>query len=144
MAYYVFYNEDVGSGLVGVATSVDVDDAWGFALQAGVDVAIGGNWSLNLDVKKIFLDTDVDWALAGGGKIVANDLDIALNEAQRRGHFVGDTGNHLAQRGHLAGVDQLPLEGLKTTELFAKGLVFLVQDPARTTLTDGHQAKSDQ
>jgi outer membrane protein len=33
--------------------------SWGLAVQAGVDVPIGGGWLLNLDVKKVKLDTDV-------------------------------------------------------------------------------------
>ena len=76
VTYIAFFDEDVGSGLTGVATGVDIDDAWGFALQAGVDIALGGNWHFNADVKKIFLNTDVTWQLAGGGNIVADvDLD---------------------------------------------------------------------
>jgi outer membrane protein len=33
--------------------------SWGLAVQAGVDVPIGGGWLLNLDVKKVKLETDV-------------------------------------------------------------------------------------
>ncbi len=40
--------------------SMDIDDAFGFTLQAGVDVALGGGWYLNADVKKTWLDTDWD------------------------------------------------------------------------------------
>ncbi len=47
--YTIFYGE--GGGLAGFDVKNDV----GFALQAGVDYAISGPWSLNLDVKKIFL-----------------------------------------------------------------------------------------
>lgn len=31
----------------------------GGALQAGVDIALNKNWSLNFDLKKIYLKTDV-------------------------------------------------------------------------------------
>ncbi len=34
-------------------------DSWGAALQAGVDVPLSRNWSLNLDVKKVQIRTDV-------------------------------------------------------------------------------------
>lgn len=47
--YTIFYGE--GGGLSGF----DVKNAFGVALQAGVDYAISGPWSLNFDVKKLFL-----------------------------------------------------------------------------------------
>jgi outer membrane protein len=69
--YTFFYNEDAASG--SPVTSVHYDNHIGYALQAGVDYAIGGNWSVNLDVKKIFLKTDVS---LNGGAIKADvDLD---------------------------------------------------------------------
>lgn len=37
-------------------TSLDVHNAFGFALQAGFDYMINRNWGLNFDVKKLFLD----------------------------------------------------------------------------------------
>ena len=37
---------------------VKLDDGFGYALQAGVDVALQGPWSANLDVKKVFFETD--------------------------------------------------------------------------------------
>jgi outer membrane protein len=37
---------------------LSVDDGFGVALQAGVDVATSGAWSLNLDAKKVFFETD--------------------------------------------------------------------------------------
>ncbi|WP_448205905.1 OmpW/AlkL family protein [Azospirillum sp. sgz302134] len=60
--YTFFYREDAsnnrnGKGLA--ITSTDYENRFGWALQAGVDVALAGNWSLNFDVKKIFLKTDV-------------------------------------------------------------------------------------
>jgi len=35
-------------------------NSFGPALQAGIDVPIGGGWLLNADVKKVWLSTDVD------------------------------------------------------------------------------------
>lgn len=70
--YAVFYNEKVGAGL----SSVNYDNAWGVALQAGFDYALGGNWFLNADVKKIFLNTDVTVRTNAGATIKADtDLD---------------------------------------------------------------------
>lgn len=52
-----FYNEDVPGDVV---TEVDYDTAAGFALQGGIDIPMGHEgWLLNLDVKKVFLNTDV-------------------------------------------------------------------------------------
>jgi outer membrane protein len=40
-------------------------DSWGFALQAGVDYKIDKNWSLNLDVKKVQIRSDLNAAATG-------------------------------------------------------------------------------
>ena len=52
--YTIFYGKDEPSG-----TTVDYDNAFGWALQAGVDIPIDEHWSLNADVKQVFLSTDV-------------------------------------------------------------------------------------
>lgn len=60
--YTLFYRESAANtaNSAGLAiTNTDYKNRFGFALQAGVDVALTGAWSLNLDVKKIFLKTDV-------------------------------------------------------------------------------------
>jgi outer membrane protein len=44
-------------------------------VQAGVDVKLSGNWSLNFDVKKIRLRSDV---LIGGAKASAVRVDPVL------------------------------------------------------------------
>lgn len=49
----VFYGGDDKNGF-----TVDLDNGFGTALQAGVDIALKGPWSLNLDAKKVFFDTD--------------------------------------------------------------------------------------
>lgn len=68
--YTFFYNEDAPGGGV---TSVDYDNHIGYALQAGADYAISGPWSVNVDVKKIFLRTNVS---VNGGAITGKvDLD---------------------------------------------------------------------
>ena len=55
--------------------TVDIDSAFGFTLQAGVDVSLGDGWYLNADVKKTWIDTDVTWKNAGATAITA-DLDV--------------------------------------------------------------------
>lgn len=57
--YTLFYDE--GNGAQDVR-SVNYDNEFGWALQAGFDMdmeALGDNTSLNVDVKKVFLETDV-------------------------------------------------------------------------------------
>lgn len=50
--YMLFYSEKDFSGF-----GLKVDDGFGYALEAGVDVAIRDQWSVNVDVKKVFFDT---------------------------------------------------------------------------------------
>lgn len=66
--YTFYYDEDAGS-----QQRLETEDAFGIALQAGVDVPLQGNWGWNFDVKKIYLDADSKW---NNGAIVGNiDLD---------------------------------------------------------------------
>ncbi|NWH09579.1 MAG: OmpW family protein [Alphaproteobacteria bacterium] len=66
--YTVFYNVN------GEASGLDVeyDNAFGFALQAGADFPINDHWSVNVDVKKIWLNTEATIAPLG----VTADVDI--------------------------------------------------------------------
>lgn len=65
----------VGAGLnytrfssVNLPAGVDIErSSWGPALQAGVDVPLSGNLYLNLDVKKVYIRTDVSVAGANRG-----------------------------------------------------------------------------
>ncbi|BAK75275.1 OmpW family protein [Pseudogulbenkiania sp. NH8B] len=55
--YTRFYNNDLGSSVTG---KVSVDkNSWGGALQVGTDIAVNKDWFVNLDVKKIYIKTDV-------------------------------------------------------------------------------------
>lgn len=65
----LFYGEDAPGGTV---TDIDYDTSFGPALQAGVDIQINDGWMLNLDLKKVWLNTDVS---LNGGAITA-DVDI--------------------------------------------------------------------
>lgn len=56
--------------------ALNVDrQSWGLALQAGVDFKLDKNWSINLDVKKVQMRTDV---LAGGAKVSEVKIDPLL------------------------------------------------------------------
>jgi len=52
--YTVFFNEDAASGF----SDLELDNSFGWALQAGFDYHLDGNWFFNADVKKLWLDTD--------------------------------------------------------------------------------------
>lgn len=55
-------------------TDVDLDDSFGFALQAGVDFEIGRKLFVNFDVKFIDMDTTAHLRTAGGTATV--DVDV--------------------------------------------------------------------
>jgi outer membrane protein len=57
-----------------LAPSID-KDSFGAALQAGVDIALGGNLYLNLDIKKVWIQTDVKSA---GTKVGTFKVDPVL------------------------------------------------------------------
>lgn len=51
------------------------NDSWGLALQAGVDIRLDARWSLNLDVKKVNIRSDV---MVGGAKASSVKVDPLL------------------------------------------------------------------
>jgi len=65
--YTMYLDEDAGS-----QQSLKMDDAFGLALQAGVDVPIDDRWSWNLDVKKLYVNADASW---NNGAVTA-DIDL--------------------------------------------------------------------
>ncbi|MEM6902817.1 MAG: OmpW family outer membrane protein [Pseudomonadota bacterium] len=67
-----FIDDDVPSG--GAVTDIDYDPSVGFALQAGVDYFINDNMLLNFDIKKVFINTDVDISTTLGP--ISADVDI--------------------------------------------------------------------
>ena len=59
--YTVFFNEKEGD-----LGPLKIDNALGWALQAGVDIHLRDNWYLNFDVKKLWLDTEATVNTLGG------------------------------------------------------------------------------
>ncbi|WP_024301275.1 OmpW family protein [Pseudogulbenkiania sp. MAI-1] len=67
--YTRFYNNDLKLG----SSQVNVDkNSWGGALQVGTDIAVNKDWFVNLDVKKIYIKTDVDVNGANLGTLKIN------------------------------------------------------------------------
>lgn len=69
--YTTFFDADLPAGPV---TDIDYGDSWGGALQAGFDYQLDKHWSLNLDVRKVWISTDV--TLTAGAATIAADVDI--------------------------------------------------------------------
>lgn len=70
--YTIFYSVN---DLTAPILDVDYENSVGFALQAGFDWKIGDNLYFNVDVKKLFLSTDVTITVAPA-TIVNADVDI--------------------------------------------------------------------
>ena len=69
----LFYGVDEGS----IVDNLDYDTSVGVAFQGGLDYMLNDKWFLNLDVKKIFISTDVIVnATSALDAIVAADVDI--------------------------------------------------------------------
>lgn len=58
--YTIFYNEEGAN-----ADDLDIDNAFGVAVQAGFDYMIDQHWGVNFDVKKIFLKPDFTATVGG-------------------------------------------------------------------------------
>jgi len=68
--YTIFYGVDSGD-----VADMDYDNTVGFSLQAGFDYNLNDKWFLNLDIKKLFLSTDVDVDTGEGILPVEVDID---------------------------------------------------------------------
>lgn len=68
--YTTFFDEDEGA-----VTSIEYDDSFGAALQAGFDYRLDDHWALNLDVRRVWINTDVT-IMAGATRI---DADVDIN-----------------------------------------------------------------
>lgn len=56
--YIAFFDEGRSDDLGG---DLNIDNALGFTLQAGVDIEVGDGWYINADVKKTFIELDAKW-----------------------------------------------------------------------------------
>ena len=87
--YTVFFDEDVDNQLVGLLGSLtdgavnsadlDLDDSFGLALQAGVDIPFNEHWALNVGVWYLDIDTTAEITAKANGATAAKvkfDVDI--------------------------------------------------------------------
>ena len=58
--YTIFYDEGAGKGRNAAVTKVDYENKLGYAFQLGFDYKINDRLYWNVDVKKVYLKTDVD------------------------------------------------------------------------------------
>ena len=75
---YFFDEKVVGSVLPAAGDDVKLDSSWGFAVQAGVDIAINDDWFVNADIKYIDIDTEAHFSNVINGAVKANintDID---------------------------------------------------------------------
>jgi len=74
--YTYFFDEKVpsNSGVAFAGDDIDLDSSWGFAVQAGVDIAINDDWFVNADVKYIDMETEAHFSgiLGGANKASIN------------------------------------------------------------------------
>jgi len=74
--YTLFFNDDFTTAAVSAlgANNLDIDSSFGLAGQFGIDFEMKNNWSFNIDVKYIQIDTQATFDSALGP--VSVDIDI--------------------------------------------------------------------
>lgn len=72
--YTIFYNQEAGS----VVKGIEYENAFGFAGQLGFDLMLDDTFFINVDVKKLFLSTDVtvDASNLAAGLSIPAKVDI--------------------------------------------------------------------
>jgi len=70
--YFIFFDEKAGSTAQALgAASAKIDNAFGFALQAGIDIPVNeSGLGISLDAKRYFLSVDAKWHDANGAKVL--------------------------------------------------------------------------
>ena len=58
-------------------------NSWGGALQVGVDIPLNKQWSLNFDVKKLYINTDVSVGGAKAGNFKINPVLVGVGVGYR-------------------------------------------------------------
>jgi outer membrane protein len=71
--YTHFFDSKVKGALDTPGSDLDIDDSWGLAAQAGVDIDLNETWFVNFDVK--YIDIDADAHIKNGASIKV-DIDV--------------------------------------------------------------------
>lgn len=82
--YTRFYDKALPAG--GPVTGISYDDSLGGALQAGFDYRLDSHWSLNVDVRKVWISSDVTIAAGAtriDAKVDVNPLILTLGTGYR-------------------------------------------------------------
>ena len=58
--YTIFYNQGEGKGRNAAVTTVDYDNTFGYGFQLGFDYKVTDKMYWNVDVKKLYMNTDVN------------------------------------------------------------------------------------
>lgn len=74
--YSIFYNGSGAQNILGQAARVTYKDGWGYALQAGANYDLKGGWFLNVDLKKIFVDTKANVNLNSAGNVTYAKVQV--------------------------------------------------------------------
>ncbi|MGA0562670.1 OmpW/AlkL family protein [Ancylobacter sp. VNQ12] len=67
---YTFFFDQSGDAV----DTLDIENTWGWALQAGFDYMIDEHWGVNFDVKKIFLEPD--FTATVGSTVLTGKADL--------------------------------------------------------------------
>lgn len=76
--YTYFFDEETTGVIETAGDNINLDSSWGFAAQAGVDIAVNDDWFVNFDVKYIDIDTEAHFKGILGGAVAAKikaDID---------------------------------------------------------------------
>jgi outer membrane protein len=85
------YKPYVGAGLnytritdvnLGLGATLE-NDSWGGALQVGMDIPLDKNWSLNFDVKKVYIRSDVFIGAVNQGTLKLDPLLVGVGLGYR-------------------------------------------------------------
>ncbi|MGC1270135.1 MAG: OmpW family outer membrane protein [Croceibacterium sp.] len=71
-SYFIFLKDRAGAGATSAltATNVQLDDTFGLAVQAGVDVPVNAAMSVSLDAKRYFMRPDAHFYNAAGTEVL--------------------------------------------------------------------------
>lgn len=75
--YTIFYSEKLKDGFAAPGDSVDLDNSFGLALQAGIDFQLENDWFINVDLKFFpGMSTEATIRNSAAGDIFVQDVDL--------------------------------------------------------------------